>query len=229
MPTFDICKVGTSADCSLLYVEDKTVYGVTPDARADFALFLAGFFYQEGADDVRVNIDNTLPETVVTWDVTVSSDGYYYFDLLPILIWTSGLSFSIGDITYQNTFYWKSLTNNSNIVPTNDNGTNWEQIADPYLEVGNLNALGNPVIEQVTRQDEISLCKGNICYGEVVHAMANECCTDCTSTNSLNYIKIDSLLQDAYILEGQTRYTEAHKVALLLQDKCNDLTNCGCS
>ena len=49
--TFDICKVGNSADCGKIFIEDKTVYGAIPDDRASYALFLAGFFYNENADD----------------------------------------------------------------------------------------------------------------------------------------------------------------------------------
>jgi len=226
---FDVCKVGNKSDCSLLYIEDKTIYGTTPDARTDYALFLAGFFYQENADDLRVNIDNILSETVVTWSIPSTSDGYYYFDLLPILIWKSTLSFSVGDICYQNTFYWKALTNNSNLIPTDNEGTDWEKVEDPYLEIENLNELGNPVIEQVTRVDEFSLCRADICYGNVVDDFAKNGCEDCNTANTKTMVKVTGLVQNAYMLVSQTRYVEAHRVALLLQDICNDLTDCGCS
>jgi len=42
-------------------------------------------------------------------------------------------------------------------------------------------------------------------------------------------VKVTGLVNDAYMLVAQTRFTEAHKVALLLMDICNDLTDCGCS
>ena len=42
-------------------------------------------------------------------------------------------------------------------------------------------------------------------------------------------MRVDALLQDTYLTVAQTKYTEAHKMALLLADICNDLTDCGCS
>ena len=226
---FDICKVGNTADCSKIFIEDKTVYGVTPDNRSAYALFLTGFFYNENADDSRLVIDNLDPLNIVTWEVDSTSDGYHYFDLLPILVWEDVLSFSVGDICYQNTFYWKALTNNSNENPTNTEGTHWEKVEDPYSEVGNLNELGNPVIEQVTRYDMVSLCRANICYGEVASAAAEKDCSNCSEGVNKDFMRVDVLLQSAYIQTGQTKYTTAHKTALLLQDICNDLTDCGCS
>lgn len=226
---FDICKVGNSADCGKIFIEDKTVYGVDPDDRASYALFLAGFFYNENADDSRITIDNTDPLNVVTWEVLSNSDGYHYFDLLPIVVWKSATAFSVGDICYENTFYWKALTNDSNKIPTNTEGVSWEKVADPYLEVDNLNELGNPVIAQVLRYDMVSLCRANICYGEVTSKAAENGCSDCTSSFNKEYAKIDVLIQSAYVKIGQTQYTAAHKIALLMQDICNDLTDCGCS
>jgi len=229
MPTFDICKVGNSASCDKIYIEDKTVYGVAPEDRASYALYLAGFFYNENANNSRLNIDNTTPETVVTWEIDSTSDGYHYFDLLPIIIWDISTAFSKGDICYQNTFYWEALTDNSGEIPTDTTGVHWELVEDPYLEVGNLNALGQPVIDDVTRYDMVSLCRANICYGEVVSNAAENCCDECAETTSGDFMKVDVLLQSAYIQIGQLKYTTAHKTALLLQNVCNDLTDCGCS
>ncbi len=226
---FDICKVGNSADCNKIFVEDKTVYTTPPDDRASYALYLAGFFYNENAVGSRLTIDNTDPENVITWEVDSTSDGYHYFDLLPIIIWTSSLSFSLGDICYENTFYWKALTSNSNQIPTNTEGIQWEKVEDPYLEIDNLNALGNPVIAQVLRYDTVSLCRANTCYGEVASKAAVEGCSNCADGVNKDFMRIDVLLQSAYVQLGQTKYTTAHKTALLMQDICNDLTDCGCS
>jgi len=227
---FEICKVGKSADCTKLFIEDKTEYvSIPPDDRASYALFLVGFFYNKEGDDERLTIDNTLPLTVTTWEVEVTSDGYHYFDLLPILVWTSTNSYSIGDIVYENTFYWKALTNNSNEIPTNTEGAHWEKVDDPYTEVDKVNDLGNPVIDKVTRYDDINLCKAEICYGKVVAEAAKNNCKDCSAAVNKDFMRVDVLLQSAFLLTAQTKFTEAHDVALVLQDICNDLTDCGCS
>ena len=70
-------------------------------------------------------------------------------------------------------------------------------------------------------------------FGQIRHYLymggeRKEGCKKCDKFVSKNLMRVDSLLQDAYMLVAQTRYTEAHAVALLLQDVCNDLTDCGC-
>ena len=229
MPTFDICKGGTTADCGSIFIDDNTVYGSPPDDRASYALFLAGFFYMEDATDARINIDNTLPETVVQWEVPSGNDGYYYFDLMPVLIWVASTAYLVGDIRYENSFYWKALTASTGSIPTNTEGVDWEKIADPYLEKDSVNSNSDPAIADVTREDSFTLCRGDICYKRVVHDAAKEGCKKCDKFVSKNLMRVDSILQDAYMLVAQTRYTEAHKLALLLEDICNDLTDCGCS
>lgn len=229
MPTFDICKTGTAAECGSIFIDDQTVYGVAPESRVDYALFLAGFFYQEDVADARITIDNTLPETVAQWEITTASDGYYYFDLMPVLIWDTDLTYLEGDIRYQNTFYWKSLADaNQGNIPTDTADVWWELVADPYLEKDSLNSASAASILNVTREDSFTLCRADICYKRVVHDAAKEGCKKCDKFVSRNLMRVDSLVQDAYMLVAQTRYTEAHKLALLLQDVCNDLTDCGC-
>ena len=229
MPTFDICKTGTAAECGSIFIDDQTVYGAPPDDRASYALFLAGFFYMENASDARVNIDNSLPETVVQWEVPSTSDGYYYFDLMPVIIWDASTAYLVGDIRYENSFYWKALTANTDSIPTNTEGVDWEKVADPYLEKDSVNSNSDPSIADVTREDSFTLCRADICYKRVVHDAAKEGCANCDKFVSKNLMRVDSLVQDAYMLVAQTRYTEAHNLALLLQDICNDLTDCGCS
>ena len=229
MPTFDICKTGAAAECGSIFIDDQTVYAAPPDDRASYALFLAGFFYVADAEDVRVNIANTIPETVVQWEIPSASDGYYYFDLIPVIVWASGSTYYEGDIRYENSFYWKSLQDaNMGNTPTNTEDVWWEKIADPYLEKDSLNSNLDLSIADVTREDSFTLCRADICYKRVVHDAAKENCKKCDKFVSKNLMRVDSLLQDAYMLVAQTRYTEAHAVALLLQDICNDLTDCGC-
>lgn len=224
--TFDICKVGLSAECTTLFVEDKSVY--TSPARNEYALFLAGFFYMEDEEDIRINIDNTLPESVVTWEVPSTSDGYHYFDLIPVLIWNvAGTTpYLVGDVRYWNTFYWKCTVANTGDIP---GVSSWVEVEDPYLEKDSLNSALAASIADVTRVDEFSFCRADICYKRIVHDAAKAGCADCATFVSKNLMRVDSLLQDAYMAVAQTRYTEAHKIALLLQDICNDLTDCGCS
>ena len=226
--TFDICKTGLSADCGTLYVEDKTVYNSAPEARTNYALFLAGFYYVEGGEDTRLTIDNTLPETVVTWNVTSAGDGYHYFDLVPVIVWQPGDTYAEGDIVYENSYYWKSLGDtNVGYTPTDTPEVWWEKVDDPYLEI--TNTAGDTVIADVTRQDEFSLCRADKCYKRVVHDSVEAGCEDCSKLANKSFMRVDALLQDAYILVAQTNYTSAHKLALLLGDICNDLTDCGCS
>jgi hypothetical protein len=228
MPTFDICKGGVAAECGSIFIDDNTVYGVAPDDRASYALFLAGFFYVANAEDSRITIPNTIPETVAQWEVPSASDGYYYFDLIPVIIWDSGDTYLEGDVRYQNGSYWKSLQDaNTDKTPTNE-PTWWEAVADPYLEKDSLNSASAASIADVTREDSFTLCRADICYKRVVHDAAKESCAKCDEFVSRNLMRVDSLVQDAYMLVAQTRYTEAHKLALLLQDVCNDLTDCGC-
>ena len=197
MPTFDICKGGTTADCGSIFIDDKTVYGSPPDDRASYALFLAGFFYNADAADTRVNIDNTIPETVVQWEISSPSDGYYYFDLMPIIVWDASPTYYEGDIRYENSFYWKSLQDaNTNNIPTNTEGTWWEKIADPYLEKDNLNSNNDAAIADVTREDSFTLCRADICYKRVVHDAAKEGCKKCDKFVSRNLMRVDSLVQD---------------------------------
>jgi len=228
MPTFDICKTGAAAECGSIFIDDQTVYAAPPDDRASYALFLAGFFYNANAEDTRVNIDNTLPETVVQWEIPSASDGYYYFDLMPVLVWVGGTSYLVGDIRYENTFYWKCILANASATTPTNTPTEWELVEDPYLEKDSLNSALAASIADVTREDSFTLCRADICYKRVVHDAAKESCTKCDEFVSRNLMRVDSLLQDAYMLVAQTRYTEAHALALLLQDICNDLTDCGC-
>lgn len=230
MPTFKICKGGTSASCGSLFLDDLTTYGNAPEARPNYALFLVGFFYQENLADTPLVIDNTLPETVVQWEIPSPSDGYYYFDTLPVRVYDASLEYLVGDIVYQNTFYWKALLPiPTGFIPTN-NPTYWEQIPEDelYSHIEDLNSDSELAIADVTRSDEFTWCRADICYQKVVHASAQAGCKNCNKTANKDYIRVDSLLQDGYLLVSQTRYTEAHKTALLLQDICNDLTDCGC-
>lgn len=237
---YNFCKVGVTEDCSNFFFEDKTVYGAvgSGEQRTDKAHYLVGFDYVVEEEDLPIEgINNDDPINTITWEIPSTRDGYSYFDILVIDSWlssndgTNSKAYVVGDITYSNGLYWLCILNHNNQEPSNDiNNVFWVEIPEEelYDKKDDTNTNLQPAME-VIRQDILNLCRAYICYGEVVTNAAENCCDDCTEQNNKDFVRVDVLLQGATLLQAQTKYVEAHKVAALLSDVCNDLSDCGCS
>ena len=229
---YNFCKTGVSDICDKFYIDDKTVYNnVVGENRIDSAHYLIGFDYVVNGDDVEIeNILNDDPLNAIQWEIPSSRDGYSYFDMIIARNWVNITPYWIGDIIYENTKYWKAIQDNNNQKPTDTADVYWEEVPPEdlinYRDIQNSQAQN---VVDVERFDIINLCRAFICYGEVTTNAAENCCDDCLDQNNKDFIRVDVLVQAASILTGQLKYVEAHKVAALLADVCNDLSDCGCS
>jgi len=230
MADIKLCKVGVTSDCSHYFIEDTTVYDLITDPRGAFAHFLVGYNYVlDDVDELIEGINNDDPTVTIKWKIPSEKDGYSYFDLIKVPIWDGTIPYVTGDITFENTKYWRAVSNHNNQQPSADlTNVYWEEVEDLYAIKDDLNLNNLPPLETI-RFDTVNLCRANICYGEVVAAASKEDCADCSELVGKDYMKVDVLLQAALLLAAQTKYVDAHKLALLLADVCNDLSDCGCS
>jgi hypothetical protein len=228
----NICQTATNADCTQYTITDQTGdyhvtenpggYGAPNPARTDVALYLIGHKYRESTDDEDITaiINNTDPENVTSWEIANSEDGYYYFDIMAVLIWIDSTTYAIGDLVFFQQVWYKALTVNLNEEPTAVN-VNWEIVPDLADE------LSNPTTASTVRYDMNYTCRVEICYATVVHDSGVICngCTDCKGQVLQLYMKLDVLFQSMFINMSQDNWAEADKETRLIIGYCSK-TNC---
>ena len=121
-------------------------------------------FYAYKVDRLEVTADVTVTSqgvvtTVTEWEVATTVDGYYRFQLLLYLIWTS-VSYVTGDVVIHNGIYYKALQNNAATAPDTSIGVDWEvhtasaaDTVEQLVESGVLNCILFGRIKQCFAQE----------------------------------------------------------------------------
>lgn len=229
--TMSICQTATNADCTEFTITDETgLYSVTNTGgygtpnldRADLALYLIGYKYEEGEEDSEITdlINNTDPENVTEWAIANTEDGYYYFNIMAIPVWDIAVTYAIDDLVFYQQVWYKTLIANLASEPTSVN-TDWEVIADIGTEID------NEATESTVRYDFNYTCRVEICYAGIVHESGAVCnsCEDCTGKELQLYMKLDVLFQSMFIHMSQDNWAEADKVTRTITGYCSK-TNC---
>lgn len=228
----NVCYTATNADCTQFTITDNTGtydinnntggYGAPNVDRADVALYLFGYKYNEGEADTDITsiLNNTDPENVTYWEVANSSDGYYYFDAAAVNIWDIAATYVLDDLVFYQQELWKATTTSTGSAPSDVN-SDWEAVPDLSAELDNTSLVG------IQRYDMLYSCRAEICFANVVHeagAICNEC-KDCKGKALQLYMKLDVLMQSMFILMSQDNWQEADKVSRTIIGHCNK-TDC---
>ena len=208
--TYDVV-ISQNSPCGNLYVEDRTVYGVSPETREDFGVAL--FVNIDPGNDVYTNDDSLTDlsnpgsdEIQGTWTIpiNVSKDWNYEVVMFWCPLWEQGTLYDDGQIVYYNEVFYKKVDGVSGTAIPEGNPSDWTvlTIAD-YDEFDNSTGTDSLAgYESVIACPEYKVIF-NECPG--VHAILN--LSDNTVRATITDYSGEEVLEPTTIVDGRLDVT----------------------
>lgn len=228
-------KNSITSDCSTLNITDQTGnYDVTTNpggfggpneirANLYIKLFLTN---KKSTGDVAIAIDPYDENTVASWSIPITEDGYYEVFSFACLAWGSGITYQTGYIAYDaatDKFYKSLQDSNTNHLVTD---TAWWAEAttiDEFLVA--VNASQPDTYYDI--YSYIELCRSVECRNDAILKEADCNCIDKCIIK--DYEKLRTLIEAIQIKAASLEYTNAQVIVERVQEICANLPDCGCS
>mgnify|MGYP003562710923 CR=1 FL=1 len=196
-------------------------YGTPNPDRADLGLFVYGYEYNPDGDDVLLSTDNTEPDTLSSWEFSISGDGYMYFLILVFNAWDFGTIYSQEDLVYHNSNFYKALQVSIGTEPSPVSTISWDILSDAEIIAEKANLING-------RLDELNMQDGDICFSNIVADAASKSVYD-NCTDYLPVFQASVLYNGSFVLCNRDLYSRGHITIKSLNEKCNGTSKpCGC-
>ncbi len=202
--------------------------GLTNPLRANIALFLYGYKYRKDGEDQPLIIPNTIPVTVTQWQIPLSEDGYYYFQLLGFDVYDPFQAYALDVYVFYANNYYKSIDVAAIGQDPINNPLVWEKLGDLTTQA----ILDNTTVYKSAVSNQVLNYRAKACYQEQVQLEAENCC-DCHSreqTKTKKYQKIFVHLNAASFDCMQGKYQQADEELMYLAEYCKSIhcKHCKC-
>lgn len=218
----------TSTSCGELTILDNTGnYNVStnptgwgsPNAvRSDYYIKLI-LALKKTTGDEYITVDAYNDNTVTSWTVDITEDGYYQVFAFACLAWNSGTTYALGHVVYSaaQDQYYKSLqaSNLNNAVTV---AAYWE-VAD---EISDFTAAVDTYSQTLTyysTDNHVELCNSRKCMAKALVNLGCGC-EDCDCHDPHHPANIRLKIEMAEANEGLEQYTIAQEIIENLQEIC---------
>lgn len=234
----------TADNCGEAIIDDTTGtydagsnpggYGAPNEDRADLALYLFAIKKGYNTADVELSYTNVDAEadTVASWTVPVSVDGWHRFRVLGIPQWDSGTSYALNQVVWENDDLFIATTAGTTIgdAPSGAGSGEWSTTVPTLATIYDDPVTYGPTTTvHIGERDQTLFCLSNKCYADLVSdGSKGGCCDDCAEENKNTLCDVEAMLEGAKVAASRGRYLESEKKVLIVTDLCagKDCFNC---
>lgn len=222
----DVDVTAQTTDCGTLTVTDSTGnynvstnptgWGAPNAVRSDYYIKLFVTLKKTTGDE-PITIDTYNANTVTSWSVDITEDGYYNVYAFACLEFDAGITYAIGEIVFYDDEFYIAIASSVGDAP--DTSENFEVLATVDQCRDAVDLPQDDVYE--SNFDYTTVCNGNKCFARSVRNRGCDCDEDCGCKEVADYEKIRLKLEAVDIHSDLGEYTKAQEIIENLNDICN--------
>ena len=220
------------ANDELRIYDDTTTYGAPSDDRVDFAVYLSVLKKEPSGTDTIVAVanDDTTADTVASWSVAITEDGWYQAQLVLIPVWDSAATYSINQLIWFTDALYRVVTATAAAESPVTHSAKYATFAstdaniyDVAINTSNYSIEGIVYTDQL---DDLVTYRGDTAYKDIWQA-ASSYCADYSNVPERLY-KLTAYLEGAKIAFARNRFAEADKKMDVVADLAAGKDCVGC-
>lgn len=231
------CKTFTIDDVTGTYdaITNPGGYGAPNPERSDLYLALVVTLKKSDGDEL-ITVPSYTPNTVTTWSVAVTEDGWYEIYLCAAYEYDSNLTYIENAVVYYpstNSFYYSVVDNNYDNSVMND--AYWKLVTTS-LQLSTAAEITQQEIDDSGNDNQvvyggqaniIELCNSRVCAARRLMEEGCGCdCDDCDHCCSNKmYNRIRNRIEAAEINESAGSFSKGQVIVESLQVSCQDCKN----
>lgn len=200
-------------------LNDNTVF--TSPVRSAYYIYVDAFkMAYNNTVTSTLAVDNTLPNSVTSWNLVYTLDGWYKFYYAAIQAYDIGTTYAIYDAVFSGGNVYRSVQNGNTGNDVADTIW-WEVIIDPAALANNKGETNESLNINTVIYQRVFVANGQFAYGNFISDSST--CTDCNEAALLQKYDVFSLwIREAEVADQRTEVLDGEIICRKIQSRFID-------